>query len=183
MLRPPAIDPWDASTSTYERAKHDRTLLACGPGPFPRALELGGGAGAFSFRLADRCAALVTVDRSESAVALARERLAGRDHVEVLLGPLPATLPDGGDFDLIVASEVLGSLPDGEFRRTVDRIPRLLRRGGRFVAVHWAGQSPDLVRTAAETHRALRVGSGLRPVADSGPEVTRGYLLDAFEMR
>lgn len=183
MLRPPATDPWDASTSPYERAKHDRTLEACGPGPFPRALELGSGAGAFSFRLADRCGTLVTLDPSESAVGLARERLSGLDHVQPLVGSAPDDLPGGEGFDLVVASELLGSLPEDAFRRTVDRLPRLLRPGGRFVAVHWAGQSPALVRTAAETHRALRVGSGLRPVAASGPEVTRGYLLDAFDVR
>jgi cyclopropane fatty-acyl-phospholipid synthase-like methyltransferase len=183
MLRDPPSDPWAASTSPYERAKHDRTLEACGPGPFRRALELGGGAGAFSFRLAERCESLVTVDASESAVALARERLAAHDHVRTLVGAIPDDLPDGEGFDLVVASEILGYLSDDAFRRTVDRLPRLLRQGGRFVAVHWAGQAPDLLRSAAETHRALLVGSGLRLAEASGPGGTRSYLLDAFDMR
>lgn len=177
------VDPWAASTSAYERAKHDRTLEACGPGPFPRALELGSGSGALSFRLAGRCTSLVSIDPSESAISLARERLAGQDHVQLRAGAIPDDLPDGEGFDLVVASEILGYLPDDAFRRTVDRLPRLLRQGGRFVAVHWSGQAPDLVRSAAETHRALRVGSGLRPVDLAEPVAQRGYLLDAFDMR
>jgi SAM-dependent methyltransferase len=176
-------DPWDTATSAYEREKYDRTLAACGPGPFSRALELGAANGVFSNRLADRCAALCTVDFSPTAVELARERLAGREHVTVLHGTVPDDLPRGEGFDLVVASEVLYYLPDDAFRRTVDRLPQLLRPGGRLVAVHWSGQAPDLQRSAADTHRALRVGSGLRVVELPEPPGTRGYLLDAFDMR
>lgn len=176
-------DPWDTTTSAYEREKYDRTLAACGPGPFHRALELGGANGAFSARLAGRCDALTTIDFSPTAVGLAQERLEERDHVRVLHGTVPDDLPRGQDHDLVVASEVLYYLPDDAFRRTVDRLPQLLRPGGRLVAVHWSGQAPDLRRSAVETHRALRVGSGLRQVPLPAPTGTRGYLLDAFDMR
>lgn len=176
-------DPWDTVSSPYEREKYDRTLAACGPGPFPRALELGAANGVFSSRLADRCAALTTIDFSPTAVELAAERLAGREHVRVVCGTVPDDLPRGEQFDLIVASEILYYLPGDAFRRTVDRLPALLRPGGRLVAVHWSGQAPDLQRSAADTHRALRVGSGLRVVALPEPPGRRGYLLDAFDMR
>jgi SAM-dependent methyltransferase len=176
-------DPWATATSPYEREKYDRTLAACGPGPFRAALELGAGNGGFTVRLAERCDALTTVDFSPTAVALAQERLAGHAGVAVLEGTVPDDLPPSGDFDLVVASEILYYLPEDAFRRTLDRLPRLLRPGGRLVAVHWSGQAPDLERSAAETHRALRVGSGLRPVELPPPPGTRGYLLDAFDMR
>lgn len=176
-------DPWDTAVSPYEREKYDRTLTACGPGPFPRALELGAGNGGFSARLAGRCGVLSTIDFSPTAVLLARERLEGLPNVEVAEGTIPDDLPRGKGYDLVVASEVLYYLPDDAFRRTVDRLPRLLRPGGRLVAVHWSGQAPDLERSAVETHRALRVGSGLRPVELPAPPGTRGYLLDAFDMR
>jgi SAM-dependent methyltransferase len=178
----PAPDAWGYTESPYERRKHDRTLAACGTGPFRRALELGAGNGVFSARLAERCAVLVTLDPSPTAVDLARERLADRGHVTVLRGTLPDDLPDAEPFELVVASELLAALPEDAFRRTLDRLPRLLAGGGRLVAVHWSGQAPDLARSAAETHRALR-GSGLRPVDLPPAPGPRGYLLDAFDMR
>ena len=33
------IDPWGYRTSPYEHAKYERTLAACGPGPFSAALD------------------------------------------------------------------------------------------------------------------------------------------------
>lgn len=174
-------DPWDVATSPYEREKYDRTLDACGPGPFARALELGAGNGVLSARLADRCAALCTVDFSATAVELARERLAAREHVTVLEGTVPDDLPRDGTFDLVIASEILYYLPEDAFRRTLDLLPRLMRPGARLVAVHWAGQAPDLQRSAEATHRAL--SSGLRRVALPAPAGARGYLLDAFDVR
>lgn len=174
-------DPWDVTTSPYEREKHDRTLDACGPGPFGRALELGAGTGVLSARLAERCAALCTFDLAATAVGPARDRLDGLEHVTVLEGTVPDDLPRDGTFDLVVASEVLCSLPDDAFRRTLDLLPRLMRPGARLVAVHWAGQAPDLQRSAGATHRAL--ASGLRRVELPAPPGTRGYLLDAFDVR
>lgn len=171
-----------AGENPYERRKHDRTLEACGPGRFSRALELGAATGSFSARLADRCDRLVTIDASSTAVDLARERLAAHPEVDVLHGRLPDDLPDGEPFDLIVAAEVLSRAPDDAFRRTLDRLPRLLAAGGRLVAVHWSGQAPELARNATETHRALRA-SGLRPVDLPPAPGPRGYLLDAFDMR
>lgn len=60
--------------------------------------------------LADRCGELLAVDVSERAVAAARERLEGLDHVRVKRRTLPEEMP-GGQFDLIVASEVLYYFP------------------------------------------------------------------------
>jgi protein-L-isoaspartate O-methyltransferase len=168
--------------SPYERRKHDRTLEACGPGPFPRALELGAQNGLFSARLAERCGVLVTLELSPEAVDLARRRLAGLAGVTVLQGAVPDDVPDDEPFDLIVASEVLSRLSDDALRRTLDGLPRLLSAGGRLVAVHWSGQAPELARGAVETHRALRA-SGLRPVDLPPAPGPRGYLLDAFDMR
>lgn len=171
-----------AGENPYERRKHDRTLEACGPGRFARALELGAATGSFSARLAERCDRLVTVEASVTAAGLARERLAAHPQVEVLHGRLPDDLPEVEPFDLIVAAEVLSRIPDDPFRRILDRLPRLLAAGGRLVAVHWSGQAPDLARNATETHRALRA-SGLRPVDLAPAPGPRGYLLDAFDMR
>lgn len=173
-------DPWGYTSSSYETTKYRHTLEACGPGPFPRALELGAAIGVFSALLADRCAALTTVDFSPTAVALARERLSGATNVRVVEGAVPDAVLDEEPFDLVVASEILYYLPDDDFRRTVERLPVLLRDGARLVAVHWTGRAPDLARSAEETHRALR-SCGLRHVAGAVAPHSRAYLLDAFD--
>jgi hypothetical protein len=116
-------------------------------------------------------------------VELAGERLARYPHVVVRTGAIPDGLPLEEDFDLVVASEVLTRLPGDAFRRTVDRLPLVLHPGSRLVAVHWAGQGPRQERTAADTHRALGIGTGLRRAELPPPSGTRGYLLDAFDMR
>lgn len=122
-------DPWGYVSSPYERTKYERTLTACGPGRFARALELGAANGVFSASLAVRCDVLITIDFSPTAVELARERLIGLPHVKVLEGQIPGDLPHDGAFDLVVASEILYYLDDDAFRRTLDRLPRLLRPG------------------------------------------------------
>ncbi|CAB4913732.1 unannotated protein [freshwater metagenome] len=172
-----------ADLAPHEREKHDRTLAACGPGPFGAALLLGTGHGALPALLADRCAELLAVDPSATDVAIAHERLPGDPRTRVVHGALPDDLPRVGSYDLVVAADVLCRLPEDDLRRLVDRLPRLLRTGARVVAVHWSGQAPDLERTAAEAHRALCIGSGLRPADLPAPPGTRGHLLDAFDVR
>lgn len=174
-------DPWSFATSDYERAKYDRTLAACGPGPFGRAIELAGANGVFSQRLAGRCEHLETIECSPAAVALAAERLAGASHVDVREGLVPDDLPaDDGAFDLVVASEVLYYLPLPVLDRAVDRLVALLGPGGRLVAVHWTPLAPDHVLRGHVPHDVLRGRADLRRVV---AEATDTYLLDAFERR
>ena len=61
-------DPWSYTSSAYEQRKYAATLAACGPGPFGRALELGGSIGVFSAQLAPRCHHLTTIDAAPTAV-------------------------------------------------------------------------------------------------------------------
>ncbi|MDO9409775.1 bifunctional 2-polyprenyl-6-hydroxyphenol methylase/3-demethylubiquinol 3-O-methyltransferase UbiG [Patulibacter sp.] len=172
-----------SSPPPHEREKHDRTVAACGPGRFSGVLVLGTGNGALPWLLADRSDDLLAIDPSTTAVALALERLPDAPHVTVTHGDLPDALPRAGGFDLVVVSDVLCRLPVDALRRTIDRLPRLMRPGARVVAVHWDGHAPDLTRTATEAHRALRAGTGLRPAQPAPPASTRGHLLEAFDMR
>lgn len=173
-------DPWGYLSSPYELEKYARTLEACGPAPLGCVLELGAAAGVFSALLAPGCDRLTTIDFSPTAVTIARERLAGHAHVTVVEGSVPDAIPAGARFDVVVASEILYYLPDADFALALERLPGLLRDGGRLVAVHWRGQAPDLARSAVETHDALR-SSGLQPLPLPPPDHERGYLLDAFQ--
>lgn len=173
-------DPWGFASSAYEAAKYDRTLRACGAGPFDRALELASANGVFTALLAPRCRRLETLEAAPTAVALARERLAAVGHADVVVraGLVPDDLPDApGAFDLVIASEVLYYLDRPVLDRAVDDLVRLLAPGGRLVAVHWTPDAPDHALPGHVPHDVLRARPDLRRVdADEQPT----YLLDAF---
>lgn len=170
-------DPWSYETSAYERAKYQATLAACGPGPFRRGLELGGSIGVFTALLAPRCRALVTIDGAPTAVTAARQRLAGVPGVTVMLGSIPDDIPPG-DYDLVVASEVLYYLEWPDVRATLDVLRERMPPGGRLVAVHWRPAGPERPLSAADVHGALDEADGLAP---AGRSDTSDYLLGVWE--
>jgi predicted TPR repeat methyltransferase len=172
-------DPWGYESSEYERAKYAATLGACGPGPFARALELGGSIGVFSALLAPRCERLDTLDAAPTAVALARERLRAHPAAHAQLGSIPEDIP-AGPFDLVVASEVLYYLDEQRLARTLARLGELLAPGGRLVAVHWRPAGPERPYDAEQVHRLLRSCAALAPVRIQRREQ---YLLDVLERR
>lgn len=172
-------DPWSYASSGYEHAKYERTLAACGAGPFESALELGGSIGVFSELLAPRCRRLTTIDLAETAAAMARRRLAGHGAVRVITGALPDAVPDER-YDLVVASEILYYLAPPALDRTLAMIRARLISGGRLVAVHWRPAGPERPFTAAEVHARLREDPWLEQV---GAEQTDDYLLDVLERR
>jgi SAM-dependent methyltransferase len=172
-------DPWGYETSSYERAKYAATLEACGHGPFASALELGSSIGVFSALLAPRCTSLVTIDGSETAVAAARRRLAGRGPVMTVVGRIPSDIPPR-DYDLVVASEILYYLSPPELEDTLEVTRRHLVAGGRLVAVHWRPPGPERPFDAAGVHDRLHHVPWLAAVTSA---VTDDYLLDVLERR
>jgi SAM-dependent methyltransferase len=175
-------DPWGYHSSAYEREKYRETLEACGPGPFPAALELGGSIGVFTGLLAARCDTLISLDGAPTAVAAARAHvgrltLAGR--VDVRLGTIPTDIPDG-PFDLVVASEILYYVPDPQLAETLVRLEECLAPGGGLVAVHWRPEGPERPHTAAQVHTRLREQSWLSLCAEHS---TDEYLLEVFTHR
>jgi protein-L-isoaspartate O-methyltransferase len=173
-------DPWRYGDSEYERAKYEATLAACGDGPFRAALELGGSVGVFSALLAPRCERLTTIDFSQTAAALARERLRGAAQAEVVVGPIPEALP-AGRYDLVVASEVLYYLSPDAFEQTLRALENGLASGGRLVAVHWRPAGLERPLTAAAVHDELHRQPWLEPVRPE--DGTDEYMLDVFERR
>jgi SAM-dependent methyltransferase len=178
------VDPWGYETRPYERAKYDATLAACGSGPFARALELGSSIGVLSARLAGRCERLVTVDASPTAVSAQIGRLGGSDGggpraVDVVLGTIPADIPDG-PYDLVVASEILYYLELEPLTSTLSRLREVTGPGSRLVAVHWRPAGPERPFTAADVHARL----GEQPwLAHLDAASTDDYLLDCYRRR
>jgi SAM-dependent methyltransferase len=172
-------DPWRTLTDPYESHKRERTLAACGPGPFSSACDLGTGTGVLAAALAPRCDRLLALDGAPTAVAEAQRRLVPFPHAEARVATLPDGLPSG-PLDLVVASEILYYLDDDAFNMVLDWLPKVLTPGGRAVAVHWTGSAPDLRRSADEVGAALARTSGLRMIED-GTGSTEGFRLDVLE--
>jgi cyclopropane fatty-acyl-phospholipid synthase-like methyltransferase len=185
--RPPGVDfesryraepdPWGYATSEYEHRKYAATLVACGPGPFSRALELGGSIGVFSALLAPRSRRLDTLDAAPTAVAAARGRLGAHSGAHARVGLIPDDLPPG-PYDLVVASEILYYLDRERLGRTLARLTAALATGGRLVAVHWRPTGAERPSSADAIHRRLRSQCGLRSVCGVG---SRDYLLDVLQ--
>jgi trans-aconitate methyltransferase len=171
-------DPWRTLTDPYESHKRERTLAACGEGPFASACDLGAGTGILAAALAPRCERLLALDGAPTAVAEAERRLAPFPHATARTAQLPDDLP-AGPFDLVVASEILYYLDGPDFHTTLTWITTTLLPGGRVVAVHWTGSAPDLARSAADVGAALAATPGLR-VLDAGAPAD-GFRLDVLE--
>ncbi|MFG2513542.1 class I SAM-dependent methyltransferase [Streptomyces sp. NPDC048584] len=115
-----------------------RTWLPARPGD---VLDLGCGTGSLSLLAAEQGHRVTGVDRSPAMVALAREKLVGRDAV-FLAGD--ATAPPVGErrYDAVLVRHVLWTLPEPD--RALRHWRDLLRPGGRLVLVEgvWGTVSP-----------------------------------------
>ncbi len=170
-------DPWNFETSEYERTKYARTLTVLGERRFRRALEAGASIGVFTEMLADRCDELLAVDVSERAVAEARRRLSGREHVTVERRTLPEEMP-GGPFDLIVASEVLYYFPREEMLAVLQVFERELATGGSLLAVHWRRETKTYPLQGDEVHELLARNTRLQ---NKETIIEPDYRMDLFE--
>jgi predicted TPR repeat methyltransferase len=170
-------DPWNFETSEYERKKYERTLEALGGRRFRRALEAGASIGVFTEMLADRCDELLAVDVSERAVAEARRRLSGREHVRVERRTLPEEMPQG-PFDLIVASEVLYYFTREEMLAVLGSFERELAPDGALLAVHWRGETRAYPLQGDEVHELLTENTRLQNTMTIAEQ---DYRLDLFE--
>jgi cyclopropane fatty-acyl-phospholipid synthase-like methyltransferase len=170
-------DPWDFSTSDYEREKYRHTLEALGGRRFGRALEVGCSIGVFTAMLAPCCGELLAVDASERAVALARERLASASNVRVERRTMPEETPEG-PFDLIVVSEVLYYFDRDTMLATLHKLETDLSPGGTLLAVHWRRETRTYPLQGDEVHELIRGSTGLSLKLQ---ETTPDYRLELYE--
>ncbi|GGR09293.1 SAM-dependent methyltransferase [Streptomyces griseomycini] len=123
------------------RAAWADRLRAWLPGRAGDVLDLGCGTGSLSLLAAGRGHRVTGVDRSPAMVALAREKLAGRDAV-FLVGDAAAPPVGEQRYDAVLVRHVLWTLP--EPGRALRHWRGLLRPGGRLVLVEgvWGTASP-----------------------------------------
>ncbi len=170
-------DPWDFATSDYEREKYGHTLAVLGGRHFERALEAGCSIGVFTEQLAPYCGALLAIDASQKAVALAREQLDDTPNVRIERRTLPEEMPEG-PFDLIIASEILYYFDRTTMLAALKRLEEALAPGGSLLAVHWRRETKTYPLQGDEVHELIRAHTRLVRTRE---EATPDYRLDLYE--
>ena len=127
-------DPWDYASVSYQgsriRAEVEMLDAVRGEARFGKALEVGCAEGMFTEMLAPRCESLLAVDISAVALARARQRLGGVEHVrfeawDLRVDPIPDT------YDLIVMIHALEYIRNPIYvRRARAKLVEGLRPGG-----------------------------------------------------
>ena len=168
-------DPWQFATSPHEQRRYALTVAMLPARRFASAFEPGCSIGELTARLAPRCDHLLAIDASPTAVARARERCRGLDHVEVMVGELPQAWPTGV-FDLVVLSELGYYFTAAHWARLVERAGAALADHGALLAVHWRGR---VHRPCTPRRRGPRGRSRASASADGLPLVA-SYIEAAF---
>ncbi len=171
-----AADPWNFTSSDYERRRYALTLRSLGRSRYGRAYEPGCSIGEFSRQLAQHCDELLAVDIAPSAVARARIRCADQPQVRIDCADVAHEFP-AGRFDLIVFAELGYYFPRQELTRIAGALATRLRPGGEFLAVHWLGSSADHHLHGDEVHEVLRADLPLRWM---GGERHSGFRIDRW---
>ena len=144
---------WDAEAASFDEEpdhglRHPEVRRAWAgrlrdwlPGRAGDVLDLGCGTGSLSLLASEQGHRVTGVDFSPAMVALAREKLAGRDAV-FLVGDAAAPPVGEERFDAVLVRHVLWTLPDPG--RALRHWRGLLRPDGRLVLVEgvWGGIEP-----------------------------------------
>lgn len=122
--------------SNFHRYRVREVLAGCGDLTGLRVLDLGCGWGTISFALAAAGAGqVIGIDFSAAAISICRERL-GREpssSLEFLQGDAGDTGLPAGEWDLVVAADLVEHLYPEDTLRVYTEAQRLLRPGGRLL--------------------------------------------------
>src|ERR1700728_585695 len=88
-------DPWDYTTSVYEKRKYAATLAALPRRRFNRAFEPGCSIGVLTRMLARRCGQVLAADMSEVSLGHARTRCRDVRNIRFRRMRIPADWPTG----------------------------------------------------------------------------------------
>jgi len=135
-------DPWNYSTSEYERKKYGETLEAISGKKYNRILEIGCAEGVFTEKLASMAESILGVDISQIAIDRAIE---DNKYSNIEFQCVNIERTDlFGKFDLIICSEVLYYLDTPErISRMMDRLVSLLENRGQILLVNMRLLSED----------------------------------------
>ncbi|MFM0740600.1 SAM-dependent methyltransferase [Paraburkholderia xenovorans] len=159
-------DPWHLRDGWYERRKRSLTLALLPRPRYRNAFEPGCANGELTAALAQRCDRLLAADLHETAVRLARARVADLPHVSVEQRTVPRDWPsDTGPFDLIVISEFAYYLDAIDLETLAARISASLTPDGTLLACHWRRPFAEALESADTAHALFDVRCGLSRLA------------------
>ncbi len=127
-----------------DKAIREKLIALAAPAPGEKVLDVGCGTGTLALALKSRVGTgeVHGIDASPEMIAVAREKAAKAgsdiDFQVALIEALP--FPDAM-FDFVTSSLMLHHLPDDLKRRGLDEIRRVLKPGGRFMAVDFVAHS------------------------------------------
>jgi LmbE family N-acetylglucosaminyl deacetylase len=159
-----SLDPWRLATRWYEDRKRQISLASLPRPRYSRALEVGCSVGELTALIATRADAVLAIDISEAAVALAAERTSGIANVSVRHQDATIDFP-AGKFDLIVLSEVGYYWDVATLRETVAQIAKHLADDGTVLACHWRHPVADYPLSGDAVHRVLNQEPALHAIA------------------
>ncbi|MEO7268544.1 MAG: PIG-L family deacetylase [Knoellia sp.] len=170
-------DPW-SSESWYERRKRALTLAVLGRERYGRVLDIGCSTGALTAALGDRADAVVAIDVSARALAIAGRR--GTQGISWLQGMAPEILEDvEGAFDLVVLSEVGYFLKPFDLWLTLEAVLARLEPAGELLLVHWRHPTKNIPSDGPAVHGQVRAVCE-RWATSSHAEVD--FLVDTYEV-
>ena len=117
----------------------------------PSGLEVGCSIGVLTQSLGTRCDQLLSVDVSEKALALARQRSAETSHIQFMHMQIPKEMPNLC-FDLVVISEVGYYWERRDLERAASKLAKVHLSGGHLVLVHLTEKVHDYPLTGDEVH-------------------------------
>lgn len=123
-LDPEYVAGYDRKSAT-DWSEDIAALRAAGTGATSTVVDFGAGTGAFARALAPHVARVVAVDPSQAMVAAMRER-----GVEAVCAGFLSYEHEGDPADAVYTRNALHHLPDSWKAVALERIARLLRRGG-----------------------------------------------------
>jgi len=127
-----------------DKAMREKLLVLAAPTPAESALDVGCGTGTLAIALKEKAGTghAHGIDASPEMIEVAREKAANSgsevDFQVALIEAIP--FPDA-TFDLVTSSLMLHHLPDDLKRRGLVEIRRVLKPGGRFLAMDFAAHS------------------------------------------
>ena len=128
----------------FLRAIREKLVELAAPAPGERVLDVGCGTGTLAIALKSRVGAgeVSGIDASPEMIEVARGK-AARAGAEVAfqVSPIEALPFPDASFDLVTSSLMLHHLPDDLKRRGLEQVRRVLRPGGRLMAVDFAAHS------------------------------------------
>lgn len=169
-------DPWGFDSRWYEQRKREITMATLPRARYRSALELGCSTGALTALLAERCDALLAVDIADAPLAVAARRLGERSDVRLARAALPGEWP-GGEFDLVVLSEVGYYWDTTDLTAAVGRIVSSLTPDGHLIACHWRHPVAEYPLSGDDVHAALHAEGSLTRLVRHDEE---DFILEVF---